>query len=195
MDKGWLGRAARRLGLAGLVLASAGCATRAAYVINQGLDPANPSGVITNTFLNFPPPGLERAYIYEIDGKHVPHTRRSFRLPAGEHTIRVWPIDSAPRSLQIVPDLTRIRREQIEVESITIDVKPGHRYFVAARTNVVSAKSTIPGSDTYQFPDQKFIVPVVSDMVEPVDLEEASIGVALFALPLIMAPMVIPAMF
>jgi hypothetical protein len=195
MDKGWLGRAARRLGLAGLVLASAGCATRAAYVINQGLDPANPSGVITNTFLNFPPPGLERAYIYEIDGKHVPHTRRSFRLPAGEHTIRVWPIDSAPRSLQIVPDLTRIRREQIEVESITIDVKPGHRYFVAARTNVVSAKSTIPGSDTYQFPDQKFIVPVVSDMVEPVDLEEASIGVALFALPLIMAPMVVPAMF
>lgn len=195
MDTGRFRHAARALALAGLVIASGGCATKVQRVINQGLDPANPSGVVTNTFLNFPSPGLERAYIYEIDGKHVPHTRRSFRLPAGEHTIRVWPIDSAPRSLQIVPDLTRIRREQIEVESITIDVRPGHRYFLAARTNVVSARSTIPGADTYQFPDQKFIVPVVSDRVEPVDLEEASIGVALFALPLIVAPMVVPAMF
>ncbi len=65
----------------------------------------------------------------------------------------------------------------------------------AARTNVVSAKSTIPGADVHQFPEQKFIVPVVSDTVEPVDLEQASIGVALFALPLIVAPMVVPALF
>jgi hypothetical protein len=195
MDAGSFRRAAVVAVLAGLLLASGGCATKARYVVNQGLDPANPSGVVTNTFLNFPPPGLQRAYIYEIDGKHVPHTRRSFRLPAGEHTIRVWPIDTAPRALQIVPDLARIRRERIEVESITIDVKPGHRYFLAARTNVVSAKSTIPGADIHQFPDQKFVIPVVSDTAEPVDLEEASIGVALFLLPLVVAPMVVPALF
>ncbi len=131
MDSVSLRRAARGLALAVLALAVGGCASGPRYVLNQGLDPANPSGIVTNTFLNFPPPGLERAYIYEIDGRHVPHTRRSFRLPAGEHTIRVWPIDSAPRSLQIVPDLNRIRREQIEVETITLHVRPGHRYYLA----------------------------------------------------------------
>ncbi len=195
MDSIALQRAARGLALAVLAIATSGCATSPRYVVNQGLDPANPSGIVTNTFLNFPPSGLERAYIYEIDGRHVPHTRRSFRLPAGEHTIRVWPIDSAPRSLQIVPDLNRIRREQIEVEAITLHVRPGHRYYLAARTNVVSAKSTIAGADVHEFPEQKFIVPVVSDTVEPADLEQASIGVALFALPLIVAPMVVPALF
>jgi len=173
----------------------AGCATKVQYIVNQGLDPENPSGVVTNTFLNFPSPEFQRAYIYEIDGEHVPHTRRSFRLPAGEHTLRVWPIDSAPRSLQIVPDTVRIRRENITVESITIDVQPGHRYFLAARTNVVYTRSTIPGADSYRFPGGKFIVPVVSDTVEPVVLEEASKGLALFFLPLVVAPMVVPALF
>lgn len=130
----------------------AGCATKVQYIVNQGLNPENPSGVVTNTFLNFPSAEFQRAYIYEIDGELVPHTRRSFRLPAGEHTIRVWPIDSAPRSLQMVPDTVRIRRENISVESITINVQPGHRYFLAARTNVVYTRSTIPGADSFRFP-------------------------------------------
>jgi hypothetical protein len=188
-------RLCSRSALALLLAMLAGCATKVQYIVNQGLDPENPSGVVTNTFLNFPSAGMERAYIYEIDGEHVPHTRRSFRLPAGEHTIRVWPIDSAPRSLQIVPDTVRIRRENISVESITIDVQPGHRYFLAARTNVVYTRSTIPGADTHRFPGGKFIVPVVSDTVEPVILEEATKGLALFFLPLVVAPMVVPAFF
>ena len=137
-----LRRGGRVLALAVLAVTNGGCASSPRYVIHQELDPANPSGIVTSTFLNFPPPGLERAYIHEINGRHAPHTRRSFRLPAGEHTIRVWPIVSAPRSLQIVPDLNRIRREQIQVEAV--------------------------------------------------DLAQASIGVAL---PLVVAPMAVPALF
>ena len=108
-----------------------GCAgNQVNQYMNQGLKPGRESGLVTNTILNKVSPRLERAWIYEIDGEPVSYTRRTFRLPIGEHTIKVWPLDNAPRSQQLVPDENRILREEIVVEELTIDIEPGYRYYL-----------------------------------------------------------------
>jgi hypothetical protein len=100
----------------------------------------------------------------------------------GEHTIKVWPKDDAPRSQQMVPDHTRIQREDIVVEDIVIDVEPGYRYYIGARTNITRTKSTIVGTETYNFPSGKFIIPVVVREAEPADYVEGAKGMSLFFL-------------
>ena len=126
--------------------------------------------------------GVEPAWIYEIDGERVNYQRRTFRLPVGEHTIRVWPKDEAPRSQQMVPDEARILREQIVIEGITINVEPGYRYYLGARTNVTRTSSTIVGTETYSFPSGKFIFPVITRESEPADYVEGAKGMSLFFL-------------
>ena len=185
-------RAVRLLApLTALLGLTAGCAVN--EVMNQGLKEGRESGLVTNTILNKAPLGLERAWIYEIDGEPVTYTRRSFRLPIGEHTLKVWPLDNAPRSQQMVPDLARIRRENIQIESITIDVEPGYRYYLAARTNIIRTRSTIVGSETYNFKGGKFVVPVVTKEAEPLDFVEGATGMSVFFLSMALPAVVVPA--
>jgi len=173
----------------------AGCAgNKVNQVMNQGLKPGRESGLLTNTILNKVPSGLERAWIYEIDGEPVAYTRRTFRLPAGEHTIRVWPLDNAPRSQQKVPDQTRILREEIVVEELTINIEPGYRYYLAARTNITRTTSTIAGTETYRFNPGKFIVPVVTKEAAPADYVEGAKGLSLFFLSMAIPAAIAPAL-
>ena len=183
-------RALAVVSLAGL---AAGCTVN--EVMNQGLKEGRESGLVTNTILNKVGPGLERAWIYEIDGEPVTYTRRSFRLPVGEHTLRVWPLDNAPRSQQMVPDNARIIRENIEIEEITIDVEPGYRYYLAARTNITRTSSTIVGTETYNFKSGMFIVPVVTREAEPLDFVEGAKGLSVFFLSMAVPAAVVPALF
>ena len=176
-----------------LVALGSGCSVN--EVMNQGLKEGRESGLVTNTIVNQVPMGLERAWIYEIDGEPVTYTRRSFRLPIGEHTLKVWPLDNAPRSQQMVPDLARIRRENIEIESITIDVEPGYRYYLAARTNIVRTRSTIVGTETYNFKGSKFVIPVVTKEAEPLDFVEGATGMSVFFLSMALPAFVVPAAF
>jgi hypothetical protein len=162
--------------------------------MNEGISPGRESGLVTNTILNYPPAGLARAWIYEIDGQPVAYTRRSFRLPAGEHTLRVWPLDNAPRSQQMVPDHARILRENIRIEEVTIDVQPGYRYYLAARTNIIRFKSTIVGTETYDFEGGKFIVPVVVREAEPADYVEGAKGMSLFFLSMALPAAIVPSL-
>lgn len=171
--------------------ACAGCAVN--EVMNAGLREGRESGLVTNTILNKVQSGLQRAWIYEIDGEPVTYTRRSFRLPVGEHTIKVWPLDNAPRSQQMVPDLARILREEIQVEAITIDVQPGYRYYLAARTNIVRTRSTIVGTESYSFDGGKFIVPVVTKEAEPLDFVEGATGLSVFFLSMALPALIVPA--
>lgn len=172
-----------------------GCAGNGvnAYM-NQGLKPGRESGLLTNTILNKTPPGLERAWIYEIDGEPVSYTRRTFRLPVGEHRVRVWPLDNAPRSQQRVPDENRILREEILVEELTIDIEPGYRYYLAARTNITRTTSTILGTETYRFKPGKFIVPVVVKEAAPADYVEGAKGMSLFFLSMAVPAVIAPAL-
>lgn len=174
------------------------CATLAAcsvnQTMNQGLKPGRESGLVTNTILNYPPTGLARAWIYEIDGEPVVYTRRTFRLPVGEHTFRVWPLDNAPRSQQMVPDHARILRENIVIEEITINIEPGYRYYLAARTNITRFKSTIVGTETFDFPGGKFIVPVIVKEAPPADYVEGAKGMSLFFLSMALPAAVLPSM-
>ena len=179
--------------LGSLLLGGSGCAVN--EMMNQGLREGRESGLVTNTIVNKVPLGYERAWIYEIDGEPVAYTRRSFRLPVGEHTLKVWPLDNAPRSQQMVPDLARIRRENIEIESITIDVEPGYRYYLAARTNIVRTRSTIVGTETYDFKAGKFIIPVVTKEAEPLDFVEGAKGMSVFFLSMALPAVVVPAAF
>ncbi|MGB5211990.1 MAG: hypothetical protein WBN31_11320 [Gammaproteobacteria bacterium] len=174
---------------------AAGCAgNQVNQVMNQGLKPGRESGLITNTILTKVSSGLERAWIYEIDGEHVSYTRRTFRLPAGEHTIKVWPLDNAPRSQQKVPDPGRILREEIVVEELTINIEPGYRYYLAARTNITRTTSTIAGTETYRFRPGKFIVPVVSREAPPADYVEGAKGLSLFFLSMAIPAAIMPAL-
>jgi hypothetical protein len=185
-------RACLRVATVAVILAHVGgCAVN--EVMNQGLREGRESGLVTNTIYNKVAPGLERAWIYEIDGEPVSYTRRSFRLPIGEHTIKVWPLDNAPRSQQMVPDLARVRRENIAIESITIDVEPGYRYYLAAKTNIVRTRSTIVGTETYSFKGGKFIVPVVTREAEPLDFVEGAKGMSVFFLSMALPALVVPA--
>lgn len=109
------------------------------------------SGLVTNTIYNKTPAGVEPAWIYEIDGEQVNCLRRSTRLSVGEHTIQVWPKDDAPRSQQMVPDHTRIQCEDIAVEEIVINVEPGYRYYIGARTNITRTQSTLVGTGATTF--------------------------------------------
>ena len=127
---------------------AAGCA------VNRAEDaPRRESGLVTNTILNKTPPGIEPAWIYEIDGKPVNYLRRTFRLTVGEHTIKVWP-----------------------------NVEPGYRYYLGARTNITRTRSTIVGTETYSFPTGKFIYPVVTKEAEPADYVQGAKGMSLFFL-------------
>jgi len=184
--------------LAGVILAvslTAGCAgNQVNQYMNQGLKPGRESGLLTNTILNKVRPGLERAWIYQIDGEPVSYTRRTFRLPIGEHTIKVWPLDNAPRSQQLVPDENRILREEIVVEALTIDIEPGYRYYLAARTNITRTTSTIEGTETYAFKPNKFVVPVVVKEAAPADYVEGAKGMSLFFLSMAVPAAIAPAM-
>jgi hypothetical protein len=150
--------------------------------MNEGLEPGRESGMVTNTILNKTPPGVESAWIYEIDGERVNYLRRSFRLPIGEHTIKVWPKDDAPRSQQMVPDETRILREEIVVEEMVVTVEPGYRYYLGARTNITRTRSTIVGTETYNFPSGKFIIPEITREAAPADYVQGAKGMSVFLL-------------
>ena len=163
-----------------LFLPLAGCSVN--QELNPGTGPGRESGLVTNTIFNKTPPGVEPAWIYEIDGRPVNYLRRSTRLPVGEHRIKVWPRDDAPRSQQLVPDTTRMQRENIVVEEIVIQVEPGYRYYLGARTNITRTRSTILGTETYDFPSGKFIVPVVTREAEPADYVQGAKGMSLFFL-------------
>ncbi len=184
--------------LAGIIVAvslATGCAgNQVNQYMNQGLKPGRESGLVTNTILNKVPSRLERAWIYEIDGEPVSYTRRTFRLPVGEHTIKVWPLDNAPRSQQLVPDENRILREEIVVEELTIDIEPGYRYYLGARTNITRTTSTIVGTETYAFKPGKFIVPVVVKEAAPADYVEGAKGMSLFFLSMAVPAAIAPAM-
>lgn len=184
--------------LAGTIVAISlvtGCAgNQVNQHMNQGLKPGRESGLLTNTILNKVPLRLERAWIYEIDGEPVSYTRRTFRLPIGEHTIKVWPLDNAPRSQQLVPDENRILREEIVVEELTIDIEPGYRYYLGARTNITHTTSTIVGTETYAFKPGKFIVPVVVKEAAPADYVEGAKGMSLFFLSMAVPAAIAPAM-
>ncbi len=183
----------RAIAIVAIAIQSARCTDN--EVMNQGLREGRESGLVTNTIYNKVSSGLERAWIYEIDGEPVSYTRRSFRLPIGEHTIKVWPLDNAPRSQQMVPDLARVRRENIAIESITIDVEPGYRYYLAAKTNIVRTRSTIVGTETYSFKGGKFIVPVVTREAEPLDFVEGAKGMSVFFLSMALPAVAVPAAF
>ena len=62
-----------RAGLRAVVLTllalGTGCSVN--EVMNQGLKEGRESGLVTNTIVNRVPMGLERAWIYEIDGERV----------------------------------------------------------------------------------------------------------------------------
>ena len=184
--------------LAGTIVAVSlvtGCASNQVnQYMNQGLKPGRESGLVTNTILNKVPSRLERAWIYEIDGEPVSYTRRTFRLPVGEHTIKVWPLDNAPRSQQLVPDENRILREEIVVEELSIDIEPGYRYYLGARTNITRTTSTIVGTETYAFKPGKFIVPVVVKEAAPADYVEGAKGMSLFFLSMAVPAAIAPAM-
>lgn len=165
-----------------LLLALQACSVNP--TLNPGTAPGRGSGLVTNTIFNKTPPGVEPAWIYEIDGEPVNYLRRSTRLPVGEHSIKVWPRDDAPRSQQLVPDHTRIRRENIIVEEIVIQVEPGYRYYLGARTNITRTKSTILGTETHDFPSGKFIVPTIVREAEPADYVQGAKGMSLFFLSL-----------
>lgn len=187
-----MGRLVRAV--AALLACGALAACSVNQAMNQGLKPGRESGLVTNTILKYPPPGLERAWIYEIDGEPVVYTRRTFRLPIGEHTFRVWPLDNAPRSQQMVPDHARIRRENILIEEIKINIEPGYRYYLAARTNITRVRSTIVGTETYNFASGKFIIPVVVKEAPPADYIEGAKGMSLFFLSMAVPAAVVPSM-
>ena len=177
-----------------LLLALA-CVTASGCAINQGLEPGNESGLVTNTqgeSFNAP---MSPAWIYELDGEPVAYTKRSHRLSAGKHTIRVWPIDSAPQGQVMVPDTTMIFRDKIEVEALEFTVKPGYRYYFAARTNITQTTATTAGVERYEFEKQKFIVPAIVSIVEPVELEEAAKGLGAFFGLLALGPLLGAALF
>ncbi len=151
-------------------------------------------GLISDTAGNKVPVGLESAYIYEIDGQPVNYLRGSLHLPPGQHRIRVWPIDTAPRSNQIVPDLARIAMEHIEVLELTIDIKPGYRYVFAASTNISRTRSVI-GADTHRFPENKYVIPVLVREVPPADYAEGAMGLGLIGLTMALPALIAPAAF
>ena len=152
------------------------CAT----ALNQGLQPGDEHGTVVHTIDEDTPPDVEPAHVYEIDGEPVLHQRRSYALSPGEHTLRVWPEGPAQR---MVPDLEAIDRKQIQVDPLTIDVKPGYKYFVAARrtqTRPVVTVVTEDGERTTVGPWQVTITPVVVKEEPPVTLERAVKGMSGF---------------
>lgn len=152
------------------------------------------SALLSNTADEKVPPGLQPAYIYEIDGEPVNYLRDALHLEPGEHRIRVWPRDTTPRSQQMVPDLVRIAMEHIEVLELTLDVKPGYRCYFAARTNIYQTTSVI-GADTHHFPPNKFVIPVLVKEVPPADNIEGAKGLGLMAITMALPALVAPAAF
>jgi len=73
-------------------------------------------------------------------------------------------------------------------------VRPGYRYYLAARTNITRFRSTIVGTETYDFEGGKFIVPVVVREAEPADYVQGAKGMSLFFLSLALPAAVVPSM-
>lgn len=152
------------------------------------------SGLLRNTANTKLPPGLESAYIYEIDGAAVNYLRETIHLSPGEHRLRVWPVDNAPRSNQIVPDPVRIAMENIEVLELTVEIRPGYRYVFAARTNISRTRSVI-GADSHRFPDNRYVMPVLVREVAPADYIEGAKGLGLMGLTMALPALIAPAAF
>lgn len=133
------------------------------------------------------PTGRHPAYVFEIDGQPVNPWRGTYRLSAGKHEIRVWPDLGVPDYQQLIPDPALVAREQITVEAIEIEVWEGHRYYLAARTNVTRTRVST-GGEVHAFPRRKFVVPVVSAVVRPVPVTEAAKGIAGLLLPFVLLP-------
>ena len=171
------GAFARALQLVVVAVAVAGCATTA--TVDPGDDEPRDTGLITNTVGERPTGGVSEAYIYEVDGEPVAYTRRSHRLPPGKHTVRVWPRPTAATSLVMIPDTVAIERDRIDVGELEIEVEGGYRYYVGARSNVYRVRTRTGPSDVY-VEEQRFIDPVVTRVVEPVELAEAVTGLSVF---------------
>ena len=77
------------------------------------------------------PSGLSEAVIYEIDGRPVLYGRGRHRVTAGVHVVRVWPVTDGPRSGTPIPG-AHAAVQRITVEPLTIDVREGARYRIAA---------------------------------------------------------------
>lgn len=112
------------------------------------------------------PDGTVPAFIYEIDGERIFHDRRVHRVNAGVHTLRVWPAKNGPPGATPVPG-AHARHERLNVESMTLEVEPGARYYVAARmrkhrTYVTRGQRTEPLG-----PWQTTILPVVTRTTSP----------------------------
>jgi hypothetical protein len=136
-----------------VVLVLAGCAS-------TGASPRVPSGYIAETVDEQVPEGTVPAVVIEIDGQRALYGRGAHRVPAGVHTVSVWPATPGPRGATPIPGAHAAARG-IRVESIEIDVKPGDRYYLAARiekTRVVAVDGT---TATALGPWRTTVVPVL----------------------------------
>lgn len=150
--------------------------------------PVEKNGRVVHTIGEEVGSGLTRAHIYEIDGQAVMYQKRTFSVPAGEHTIRVWPEGPAQR---MVPDLEAIERKQIQVDPLDIVIEPGHRYFIGARetrTREVVTVLTDEGEEQSFGDWQITIEPVVVKVVLPPDLERVATGLGGFMSTFLIGP-------
>lgn len=76
------------------------------------------------------PKGLEPAYVAEIDGRRVAHSRRSFQLKPGTHLIRVTPYVAGPTHEVPTQDamLAYLRNDPLALE-----VRAGETHYIALR--------------------------------------------------------------
>ncbi|MCP4204330.1 MAG: hypothetical protein GY769_20645 [bacterium] len=177
----------RRISTALLLPAGLGLLACSANPVPEPL-PVPKDGRVVNTIDEEVGWGIEPAHIYEIDGRPVMYQKRTFSLPAGEHTIRVWPEGPAQR---MVPDLEAIERQQIQVDPLDVVIEPGHRYFIGARqtkTREVVTVLTDEGEEQ-NYGDWKITIePVVVKVVLPPDLERVATGLGGFMSTFLIGP-------
>jgi len=184
MTRGGSSWRALALLIAAVGLGAGGCAG------TQGSAPAEHSaatGLVSFTVDHKLSRGRQPAYVFEIDGEKVNPWRGTYRVSAGTHEIRVWPHFEIPDSQQLIPDPALIAREDITVEAIEIEILAGHRYYLAARTNVTRTRTSTEG-DVHAFPERKFVIPTVTAVVRPVPPMEAVKGIAGLLLPFVLVP-------
>ena len=146
-------------------------------------------GAVSSSVDELPPHGLVPAHIYEIDGRAVHYSSRTFALTPGRHEIRVWPVGPPQR---MVPDTEMIERQAIQVDALGLNVVPGYRYVLAAEwresREVVSLISE-EGTETVEGEWKRTVRPVVMRTLPPPTWEAAVEGAAGFFGSILLGPL------
>ena len=149
------------------------------------------SGALTGARPGDEPPHLLPAFIYEINGERVMHTRERHRLEPGRHVIRAWP-NTPEAEWRLVPDPVEVRQFDLALEAVEIEVEPGTTYVVAVRRESYQVAMTHPDGTVETGRWHHTIHPVVVDAHPPTTLEEAAIGFGSILLSLGAAALIVP---